>query len=310
MVFSLLLLVSASFSQVSFTTINTPYVQNFDSLANTGTTTWTDNSTITGWYSTRIQYVAGNGSSNTGAFYSYGTISSTDRCLGSLASGSTGIINYGVRIRNDTGQPIGAIDIQYTGEQWRNAGIPTPQQLTIGYLQATTVTSLIIPGYIAMNSLDFIMPIFGGTAGNLDGNDPANRRTINGTFVVSVPVGEEIMIRWQDIDNLNIDHGIGIDDLTLTPRLAPTAANVFVMGRVITADGRSISGARLSIHGGDLVQPLGSLTNSFGYFRFVDLRAGETYFLTINSKGNVFEIPTLAITPKSDISDLVIIASP
>lgn len=52
----------------SITTLGTPLTENFDTLASTGTgLTWSDNSTIPGWYSSRATYNSGTGSSNTGA---------------------------------------------------------------------------------------------------------------------------------------------------------------------------------------------------------------------------------------------------
>ena len=46
----------------SITALETALSENFDSLAQTGTNiTWTDNSTIPGWYSTRAAYNTGTG---------------------------------------------------------------------------------------------------------------------------------------------------------------------------------------------------------------------------------------------------------
>ena len=77
----------------SITALGVPLTENFDTLASAGTNiTWTDNSTIPGWYSTRATYNSGTGSSNTGALYSFGVAGTnpvTDRALGSVASGTT-----------------------------------------------------------------------------------------------------------------------------------------------------------------------------------------------------------------------------
>src|SRR5215813_3824574 len=82
------------------------YSQNFDSLSNTpaaSSGTWTDNSTpgLTGWFASRAftagttsafgpfaytTYRVGDGSANNGSIWSFGTIGSTDRALGSLGS--------------------------------------------------------------------------------------------------------------------------------------------------------------------------------------------------------------------------------
>src|SRR5688572_24280830 len=57
----------------SITATGVPLTEQFDTLAATGTAiTWTDNVTIPGWYSTRIAYNSGTGSSATGALYSFG----------------------------------------------------------------------------------------------------------------------------------------------------------------------------------------------------------------------------------------------
>src|SRR4051794_23526684 len=83
------------------------YSQNFDSLAASGTAnTWTDNSTLLGWYASKTSggasvsaYRASTGSDTAGALYSFGASAATDRALGSLASGnaSVGNLAYGIR---------------------------------------------------------------------------------------------------------------------------------------------------------------------------------------------------------------------
>ena len=85
---------SALTNNGSITALGTPLTENFDTLASSGTSfTWTDNSTIPGWYTSRTSYTVGTGSSNTGALYSFGVAGVnplTDRALGSVGSGSTG----------------------------------------------------------------------------------------------------------------------------------------------------------------------------------------------------------------------------
>src|SRR2546429_864655 len=92
----------------------TPLTENFDSLASSGTSlTWTDNSTIPGWYATRTAYTVGTGSSNTGALYSFGVAGTnpiTDRALGSVASGSTRTIFFAGKLTNHTGATITSLD--------------------------------------------------------------------------------------------------------------------------------------------------------------------------------------------------------
>src|SRR5215216_7169314 len=73
---------------VSLTTLDVPYTQSFDTLPMSGTATWTNNSTIPGWFHARTgtgtTIVANDGVSNAGNLYSYGTGIDTDRALGSI----------------------------------------------------------------------------------------------------------------------------------------------------------------------------------------------------------------------------------
>lgn len=82
-------------AQVSLTTLGAPYTQTFDTLPASGSVTWTNNTTIAGWYHARTgtgtTIVANDGSSNAGNLYSYGTGTATDRALGSIGSSNTAI---------------------------------------------------------------------------------------------------------------------------------------------------------------------------------------------------------------------------
>ena len=194
-----------------------PYNQNFDSLANTGlTNVWTDDSTIAGWYSNRVLYLAGTGSSNTGGLYSFGAASSSERALGSVGSNGTGTIYYGARFQNDAGGTVTSITVNYVGEQWRNGGNAAAHTLTFAYQIGPTVTSLTTGSWTGVAPLDFTGPVATTTAGALDGNNAANQAALNHTFAVSIPAGQEIVLRWEDPNDSGSDHGLAIDSLQVT----------------------------------------------------------------------------------------------
>lgn len=93
-----------------------------------------------------------------------------------------------------------------------------------------------------------------------------------------------------------------IAEATTTVVLTPTAASVSISGRVITSNGRGIANARIS-----LINPKGetdqTLTNSFGYYRFGDVRAGESYILSVRSKRFQFAQPTRVIVVMDNLTD-------
>lgn len=204
----------------SITSFGSPITEDFNTLAGSGTNVaWTDNSTIVGWYSTRTTYNAGTGSSNTGSLYSFGTAAG-DRALGSVSSGGTGIIYTAVKLTNNTGGTITSLDIAYTGEQWRNGGNTTAHKLTFEYqiASAGTITDANAPttGWISVSALDFTGPIATATAAALDGNAPANRTAKSANLPITITAGQEIWLRWVDVDDPGSDHGLAVDDLSVT----------------------------------------------------------------------------------------------
>lgn len=212
----------------SITTLNSPLTEDFNTLASTGTgITWTDNVTIPGWYSSRATYNSGTGSSNAGALYSFGSTGSTDRALGSVGSGSTGTVFWGARFVNNTGTTITSLDVNYVGEQWRTGGSSsaTPSIAQTADFQyqvanAGTITAVNTPsgGWLEHDALDFTSPVFGVAASALDGNAAANRVAKSSSVPVTVAPGQEVWLRWRDVDHANNDHGLAVDDLSVTAR--------------------------------------------------------------------------------------------
>ncbi|MBD2533486.1 DUF4347 domain-containing protein [Nostoc flagelliforme FACHB-838] len=199
----------------SFT--GTSYSQNFNLLANSGTSIpWTNDSTISGWYATATSYNAVNGNSNTGALYSFGSTSSTERALGSVASDTTGTIYYGLRLQNNTDSAISQLRVSYTGEQWRNASNTSQQKLNFSYQTGKTLTSLTAGTWTPVTSLNFTGPIATLVALPLDGNLAINKNvktSISINLATPIAVGEEIILRWEDINDSGNDHGLSIDDI-------------------------------------------------------------------------------------------------
>ena len=231
------------------------YAQNFDTLPNTGSFTFTGTgpfelsaavpngvgaSDLAGWSITKnsgsganVLFKPDTGSSNSGGINSYGASAATDRALGSLGSG-TFAGRYGVAFVNNTGQTLTTFTVGYTGEQWRNGGSNTPNKLTFAW--ATGATTLSIGTYTNVDALSFTAPVASGTATVLDGNVAANRTVIAPVTVTGLTwaPGQTLTLRWTDTDDSGSDDGIAIDDLTFTaaPNIAtaPVAQNVISGG--------------------------------------------------------------------------------
>jgi len=96
----------------------------------------------------------------------------------------------------------------------------------------------------------------------------------------------------------------GIDYL---PTAAPTAASVSVGGRVLSANGRAVSRARVTLTGAS-GETRTALTNSLGYYRFEDVGAGETYIFAVISKR--YSVAPQVVTVTEDLTDLNFTAHP
>ncbi len=207
------------------------YTQNFNTLATNGTTNpWVDNSTLAGWYASRALpvdsnsvavYIASPGSSTTGALYSFGSTGSNDRALGAIESNGTGALAYGLRLMNDTASAQTDIKVSVTGEQWRNGGNTTAQKILFSYQVGTSLTNSDAAGLLAwsaLTSLDFTGPIATASAAATDGNASTNRTVFNNVTLlgVTVPPGQELFLRWYDANDSGNDHGLGIDDVSVS----------------------------------------------------------------------------------------------
>lgn len=165
------------------------------------------------------KYKVGNGSTNNGDTYSFGANGSSDRALGSIASGSLKPI-FGASFINNTGGDITGFTISYSGEQWR-LGRDSIHRDSLIFQYSTTAAGVGDAGttdtWVTDTSLMLNSIIISGTVGMLDGNAPSNSVFKTGTVTFSTPVadGATFVIRWKDWDIKGADDGLAIDDLTI-----------------------------------------------------------------------------------------------
>lgn len=214
------------FAQSSITAIGTPVTQNFDGLGS-GSGTWTNNSSCTGWYvktdltASITSYAANNGSTTSPAgLYTFGATGNSDRALGFVPSAAftgpsgSGKGYIGWRLKNNTNKSIGSIQINWTGEQWRKEQA-MQQNIVLGYQIGSTVTDL-TSGTYTLAASQFDCPIYNlNTTSVLNGNQAANRISLSKTLNITIPAGQEIMFRWEDLND-PANHLLAIDDVSFT----------------------------------------------------------------------------------------------
>jgi hypothetical protein len=148
---------------VLYSTSGGTYSENFDApvgVSGSGSFTWTDDTTIPGWYSENAaaglnsQY--SGGISSTQLLYSFRYSAAdvgagSDRAFGTRTT-SAGTFSYAFGITNDTGSTLTSADVDFVSALWRTPNNNQADSLTVGYaittsdpwtgLSYTTVTDL------------------------------------------------------------------------------------------------------------------------------------------------------------------------
>ena len=191
-----------------------PAVQDFDSLASSGTSSALPD----GWYlvesgsNANSSYTANNGSSGSGDTYSFGT--GVDRALGTVASNSV-IPQIGAQLRNDSGQALGEIAVAYTGEQWRLGATGRADSLEFEYSLNATSLADSSATWAALASLNFSSPTTTGAMGALNGNLPANQTAISASITgLNLAPNATLWVRWTDPNIGGADDGLAIDNIS------------------------------------------------------------------------------------------------
>jgi len=89
-----------------------------------------------------------------------------------------------------------------------------------------------------------------------------------------------------------------------------TASGVSVGGSITTARGRGISKTYVMLSGGGLKEPVYAMTNPFGYYKFEDIPAGQTYIISVIAKRYRFTEPTRALSINDSIAGVDFVAEP
>jgi len=228
---------SAWAQPVALTTAGTPYTQNFNTLATSGTSSavpagWTFFESGT---NANTLYTAGTGSSNAGDTYSFGASGSNERAFGGLLSGSL-TPTTGAWFINNTGVTITRLEVAYTGEQWRLGTTGRADRLDFQY--SLNATSLTTGTWSDVDALDFASPVTTGAIGALNGNTAANRTVISQTISgLSIPAGAAFWIRWMDFNASGADDGLAVDDFSLTPNpLTPSGVGAATPNDLFAGD--------------------------------------------------------------------------
>ena len=119
----------------------------------------------------------------------------------------------------------------------------------------------------------------------------------------SIPTGQNVLIRARGYYRSGYLSGSETieDKVRNVFLLTVSAANVSISGRVLTSSGAGVRNAIVQLTGTDGVTRR-ARTSSFGYYRFDDVEAGETYVIGVASKRYTFA--PRAITVADELTDV------
>ena len=194
--------------------------------------------TMSGWFgladpsaSVGARFGATDGDQTTGGQISFGLPNSFNRALGLLATTTTGYTAIGAKFINNTGVTLNYVNVQVTGEVWRQSNIP--KTLECYYLidpTATAPMSTESTGFLP--ALNVTFPTVAGDAGGaaVDGTAANNQITLAVTNepILSWPPGEALWLVWEMADATGKAQGLAIDNFSFsaTAQAALTASSL------------------------------------------------------------------------------------
>jgi hypothetical protein len=101
-----------------------------------------------------------------------------------------------------------------------------------------------------------------------------------------------------------VEAGESVTCIFRNSQATPSAAHASILGRAVTADGRGIYGATLTLMEINSGETRLARTNGFGYYSFEDLEVGGFYVLTIQDKRYFFSQDTRSFTLLDDLTSV------
>jgi hypothetical protein len=193
--------------------------------------TWTNNSTINGWYIGSANWNGhlnipgaslGSPGLNAGGYSQFECNNDNNQKIGSRASGTVPTCDYGVVIRNTTGQAITTVEVTYTAYQMsvaQNGNVTNTLAASYQVTNTLSATPLTSGAFTNVTALDYVAPINSSTGGSATSSALACVINELKSLCIDLPTAiannNYFILRWRDINDANNDHNIAIDDLTI-----------------------------------------------------------------------------------------------
>jgi hypothetical protein len=179
-------------------------------------------SALAGWYGSDVllsRFGATDGDQTTGGQLSFGLTNSSNRALGLLATSTTGGTAFGVRFINGTAITLTRMNLQFTGEVWRQSDKSKTLQFYY-FIDPTGTNSFPTNTTALISALNVNFPTVSADSGGVavDGTSPLNQtnRSVLNQAITNWPPGAALWLVWQMTDNTGKAQGLGIDNLSFS----------------------------------------------------------------------------------------------
>ena len=218
---------------------------------------------LAGWYGSSVllaRFGATDGDQTTGGQVSFGPEGGSDRALGLLATSSTGGTAFGARLINGTGITLTRMNVQFTGEVWRQSNVPKTLQFYYQVdLSGTNNFGTNATAYVPALNVNF--PTVTADSGGLavDGTAAINQTNLSGLnqTITNWPPGAALWLVWQMTDATGKAQGLAIDNLSFSasvPTSVPLAIQFSGANLLVTWTGTAGQTYQLE-YTDDLVSP-------------------------------------------------------
>ena len=212
---------------------------------------------LAGWYgrsSLVAKFGATDGDQTTGGVISFGLPGNSNRALGLLATSTTGATAFGARFINQTGRGLNYINLNFTGQLWRQSDLPKTLQFYYAIDPSGTATfpsspTAFIPGLNV--SFATRATAVGGVA--VDGTASGNQTNLSvlNDMITNWPPGAAFWLVWEMVDSTGKSQGLGIDNLSFSasdqPLVQPGLLSAELLGADLVLSWPSLSGQSYQI---------------------------------------------------------------
>jgi len=177
---------------------------------------------LSGWYGTSLllsRFGATDGDQTTGGQVSFGLPGSSDRALGLLATSTTGATEFGVRFINGTGITLNRMNLQFTGEVWRQSNLSKTLKFYY-HIDSSGTNTFPVTATAFLSGLNVNFPTVATDTNGVavDGTSPLNQTNlvVLNQAITNWPPGAALWLVWQMTDSTGKAQGLGIDNLSFS----------------------------------------------------------------------------------------------